>query len=246
MAGCLFAEAVASCRAAGVLHRLPNIPPRLEITIPTTRRVVLKGFEVHHSSGLEVVDLSHRSGIPVTSLARTTVDLALLDIRMGRTVATHLLARRKLPLSLLVDRLEAVGINGRRGARDVMNMLEELGGRKRHADSEMQHRFEQIAIEGYKAGLLPEPQLEYAVLMSDRRWRYPDVAFPHIRLGFEYQSFIHHSQLDDFAADQARNLALFGEGWIIVPITAVEVRRPLRLVEVMARIIAAAEARGRR
>ena len=40
-----------------------------------------------------------------------------------------------------------------------------------------------------------------------------------------------------------RNLELFGEGWMIVPITGVQLRDPPRLVALMARIIAAAEAR---
>ena len=36
---------------------------------------------------------------------------------------------------------------------------------------------------------------------------------------------------------------LFGEGWMVVPITGVQLRDPPRLVALMARIIAAAEAR---
>jgi hypothetical protein len=45
------------------------------------------------------------------------------------------------------------------------------------------------------------------------------------------------------AADCERNLDLFGEGWLIVPITEMQVRNPVRLVSQMARIIAAREAR---
>ena len=45
------------------------------------------------------------------------------------------------------------------------------------------------------------------------------------------------------AADCERNLDLFGEGWLIVPITEMQVRDPVRLVSQMARIIAAREAR---
>jgi hypothetical protein len=45
------------------------------------------------------------------------------------------------------------------------------------------------------------------------------------------------------AADCERNLDLFGEGWLIVPITEMQVRDPIRLVSQMARIIAARESR---
>jgi hypothetical protein len=76
------------------------------------------------------------------------------------------------------------------------------------------------------------------------RWRYPDVAYPPpVMVGFEAQSYEHHSTLEAFAADVERNLELFGEGWMIVPITGVQLRDPPRLVALMARIIAAAEAR---
>jgi len=92
-------------------------------------------------------------------------------------------------------------------------MLEERRGRKRHVDSELQRRFEHIALEGYKAGVLPEPFFEYPVQLANGRWRYPDVAYPPpVSVGFEAQSYEHHSTLEDFAADVERNLDLFGGG----------------------------------
>jgi hypothetical protein len=39
----------------------------------------------------------------------------------------------------------------------VLDFLQECKGRKRHVDSGLQRRFEQIALDGFKAGLLPEP-----------------------------------------------------------------------------------------
>jgi hypothetical protein len=114
-------------------------------------------------------------------------------------------------------------------------------------DSDLQRDFEQIAREGYKAGLLPEPFFEYPVQLANGRWRYPDVAYPPpASVGFEAQSYEHHSTLEAFAADVERNLELFGNkdmGWVIVPITGVQLRDPERLLGLMARIIAAAVAR---
>jgi hypothetical protein len=63
------------------------------------------------------------------------------------------------------------------------------------------------------------------------------------RSAFEAQSYEHHSTLEAFAADVERNLELFGEGWMIVPITGVQLRDPPRLVALMARIIGAAVSR---
>jgi hypothetical protein len=244
MAGCLAADGIASHRAAGVLWRLPEIEPRLEITIPQRRKVVLDGFAVHRTRFLQPVDRAHRSGIPVTSLARTVIDVSLEVPRLAPVIVNHVLATHKVPLDLLFNRLQAQGTRGRSGAAGLLDMLEERRGRKRHADSELQRRFEQIALDGYRAGLLPEPFFEYPVQLANGRWRYPDVAYPPpVSVGFEAHSYEHHSTLEAFAADVERNLELFGEGWTIVPITGVQLRDPPRLLGLMAQIIAAAQAR---
>ena len=111
-------------------------------------------------------------------------------------------------------------------------------------DSGLQRRLEKIALEGYRAGLLPKPYFEYPVQLSDGRWKYPDVGYPPpISVGFEALSYLHHSTLPDWAADCGRNIDLFGEGWVIVPVTEIQVRDPVRLVASMARIIAAVQGR---
>ncbi|MFN2591949.1 MAG: hypothetical protein ABR532_03835, partial [Candidatus Dormibacteria bacterium] len=249
MAGCLAVDAIASHRAAAVLWRLPDVEPVLELTIPQRRHTELKGFEIYRTSFLQPVDRTHRHGIPVTSLARTVVDVSLKVPSLGPALIDHVLARRKVPLALLLDRLEAQGVRGRSGAGDLMQLLEGRQGRSRHVDSGLQRQLEKIALDGYAAGLLPEPNFEYPVQLSDGRWKYPDVAYPieagasGVSVGFEGHSYEHHSTLPAFAADCERNLDLFGEGWMIVPITAVQVRDPVCLVDRMARIIAAAQGR---
>jgi hypothetical protein len=246
MAGCLAADAIASHRAAGVLWRLPEVAPRLEMTIPQRRHIEVAGFEIHRTSFLQPVDRTQRSGIPVTSLARTVLDVSLEVPRLGPALVDHVLAKRKVPLTLLLNRLEAQGVRGRAGAGDLMRLLEERQGRGRHIDSGLQRQLEKIALDGYTAGLLPKPYFEYPVQLSDGRWRYPDVGYPPpVSVGFEALSYLHHSTLPDWAADCERNLDLFGEGWVVVPITEIQVRDPVRLVARMARIIAAAESRRR-
>jgi hypothetical protein len=242
MAGCLSGDAIASHRAAGALWRLPEIEPRLEVIIPQRRKVVLEGFEVHRTTFVQPVDRRRLNGIPVTSLARTAIDLSLEMPAMAPGLVDHLIAKRKVPLALLSNRLEAMGTKGRKGAGELLDLLEERKGRRRHVDSGLQRRFEKIALDAYRAGLLPEPFFEYPVQLSDGRWRYPDTAYPYVSTGFEALSYEHHSTLPDWAADIERNIDLFGEGWLIVPVTEIKVRDPVRLVAQMARIIAVREA----
>jgi hypothetical protein len=172
------------------------------------------------------------------------IDLSLEAPSLAPAVVDHVLARRRVPLALLIDRLGALGTKGRRGAGDLFDMLEGRKGRKRHVDSGLQRRFEQIALDGFKAGLLPEPHFEYAVQLKNGRWRYPDVAYPPpISVGFEALSYEHHSTLPDWASDVERLIELFGEGWLIVPVTEIQVRQPKRLIAQMARILATRRAR---
>jgi hypothetical protein len=204
MAGCLTADGIASHRAAAVLWGLPQIGPRLEITIPQSRRAAVTGFDVHHTRFLQPVDRTHRSGIPVTSLARTVIDVSLEVPDIAPAVVDHVLAKRKVPLALLFNRLEALGTKGRKGAGDLHALLEERRGRSRHVDSGLQRRFEKIALDAYKAGLLPLlcprgtptlPSFEHPVQLADGRWKYPDVAYPSVDAGFEAHSYEHHSTL---------------------------------------------------
>jgi hypothetical protein len=156
LAGCLAADGVASHRAAGVLWELPQVDRRLEITIPQRRRIELRDFEVHRTRCLQAVDRTQRSGIPVTSLALTVIDVSLQVPRLAPVIVNHVLATHKV-----------------------------------------QRRLEQIALDGYRAGLLPEPFFEYPVQLADGHWRYPDVAYPPpVSVGFEAHSYRHHSSLE--------------------------------------------------
>ena len=89
MGGCLYADAIASHRAAGVLWRLPGIEQALELTIPRGQRVAMKGFEVHRTSFFEPMDLAHKSRIPVTSLPRTVIDVSLEVPSLGPALIDH-------------------------------------------------------------------------------------------------------------------------------------------------------------
>src|ERR1700730_15365671 len=109
------------------------------------------------------MDRTHRSGIPVTSLPRTVIDVSLEVPSLRPVLVDHVIATRKVPLQLLVDRLEARGLGGRGGAGELMGLLRERQGRSRHVDSGLQRRLEKIALAGYPAGLLPKTYFAYPV-----------------------------------------------------------------------------------
>jgi len=67
--------AVLSHRAAAALWGLRPTPGRIEVTVGTTARRV-PGLLVHRSRMLHAGDITYRDQIPVTSVARTLLDLA--------------------------------------------------------------------------------------------------------------------------------------------------------------------------
>jgi hypothetical protein len=175
LAPCLaIAGSTASYRAAAALWEIPDILGRPEITVLKFSGVHLEDVEVHRAERMDRRDRVWRSGIPVTSLPRTVLDLAgVLTRKRTRTIVTHLLARRRLSLQLLSSRVEDLGTQGRRGAGGLADLLVELKGRKRHVDSGAHRRLERLLLESAKQGRLPTPYFEYPVQLSNGEWGYP-------------------------------------------------------------------------
>jgi hypothetical protein len=238
--------ATASHRAAAALWQIPEIPSRPEITILERRRLRLPGVEVHMTGRLDSRDRVWRSHIPVTSLPRTIIDLsATLHPEKLEAVVDHVLAKRRVSLSVLRYRLDVLGTQGRQGAGALAQMLLERQGRERHVDSGAQRRLEKLVTLAARQGRLPTPHFEYPVQLGDGRWRYPDVGYPDHTTGVELVSYEYHATLGAFAEDIDRNLEMVEGDWFLIPVTDRHVRNePDRLVDVIAAVLARREVRN--
>lgn len=88
------AEAVLSCRSAADLWGLRPSNVRLEVTVPEVCRRI-RGIEIHRSRILTASDQTIEDGIPVTSVARTLLDLGAV--------------LRPPDLAVAIDRAERLG-----------------------------------------------------------------------------------------------------------------------------------------
>jgi hypothetical protein len=119
MAACLAAGrgSAVSHRAAAQLWKLPAGREWVEITVKKTRCIRLAGVNVHRVSQLPSIDVVWLDHIPVTSAARTVIDLAgVLTRKDLADVLDHALAERRFPLTYLRKRCAALGTRGRRGS----------------------------------------------------------------------------------------------------------------------------------
>lgn len=247
IAACLAVPgATASHRAAAALWEIPEIASRPEITILERRRLRLPGVEVHKTERLDFRDRVWRSQIPVTSLPRTIIDLSsTLRAEKLEAVVDHVLAKRRVPLSILRSRLDALGTQGRPGAGTLAKLLLERRGRERHVDSGAQRRLEKLVTLAARQGRLPTPYFEYPVQLPDGRWRYPDVGYPDHTTGVELVSYEHHATLAAFAKDIDRNLEMVEGDWFLIPVTDRHVtNEPDRVVDVIAIVLARREVRN--
>jgi len=213
MAACLVAGpgAAASHRSAATLLGMPGVPRWPEVTVAYPRSVSVEGVIAHQSRILPPEDIGKLKGIPVTTAARTIVDLARIypATKVGRML-DHALARR------LVTRAELEArATGRRHDDVLRQLLDERPATPRPMGSE----FEACLFRGLREAGLPLPEPQYRVLMDDGSEVFLDFAYPDVKLAIEADSYIWHASLADWQRDRARNNELITLGWSILPLT---------------------------
>lgn len=175
-----------------------------EVTAPTVRH--RKGIQVHRSTKLLRPDLDRQLGIPVTSPARTVLDVAprLSEKRLTRVVndARH---ARLLHLEDLSDVLNRNPFH--RGYRRLRPFVEDPRNPSRSS-------LEDDFIEFVKRYGLPMPVTNTYLLGYEI-----DVLYPAERVIVEIDSFEFHSDRSSFGNDRKRDAIMLAAGYVTVRIT---------------------------
>jgi hypothetical protein len=221
-AACLAAgpDAAASHGTAAGLHLLPAGNSQIHISIPATRKVKLEAVTIHRPATLDRVDRVVKKGIPVTSVARTLIDLsATLRLLRLEEVLDHALANRIVSLQMLRHRLKALGTQGRGGTAG----LEGLIAARLEGSPRARQRGERLFMRIVQQYGLPTPEREVEYHLSDGRTVYVDFVFCEV-VGAEIDSYLHHSSLTDWAADRGRNNLLRAQGLTLLNVTEPQMR----------------------
>jgi hypothetical protein len=189
--------AVLSHRTAAALWGIrPTARARIEVTVPVKRRSV-GDIQLHHAR-LAADEVTAVDDIPVTTAARTLVDLAAV-LRPREVV--------KAAEQTEILRLPFPDLERYRGRRGVKSLPRDEPPPTR---SELEARF----IAFLNANDLPRPLVNARIQGVEA-----DFAWPNVKAMVELDGFATHGTRRAFERDRARDRALQAAGWRVVRVT---------------------------
>lgn len=191
----------------------------------------LAGVEVFRRLKLEPTDIVWREGIRCTSLARTLVDLAALLSPLALEIALDSARRRHTGAAHQVLALLArLGTRGRKGAGRLKRLAFE------RLDFDQDSAIEVILLRALKSRRL-EPRCNAPVKCGDETL-VVDLLFEPQKVAIELQGYAFHSDRPQWEKDQARLRALQQAGYLVLPFTAQDLKKPKACVELILRVLA--------
>lgn len=201
--------AVLSHRSAAALWQL--LPERGVIHVTTARTLRDRDKIRFHTQVLQADETITRDGIPITTVARTLLDIAASEPKQFERAFNQAEFRR------LYDQTGVRALLGRnpsrRGAGVIRAVLERahVGATR----DELEHRFLALVEEQG----LPRPELNADLELAPGRWIKPDCLWREARLIVELDGRAAHDTSSRFDSDRERDRILAIEGWTVVRVT---------------------------
>jgi len=201
-----------SHRSAAALHGLPGGAAGVEITVPRGRVLRDPSILAHRTGPLPGVDVTAVDGIPVTTVARTLVDLAaVLRPEALEEALDSALSAGRVPRPRLAWRLGELAAKGRPGAEVLRSLLDAREPAAPVPASVLETRLGRV---------LAGPGLAAPVwgheVRAGGRLAVLDCAYPQVRLAVEADGWQTHSGRARWEDDLARQNALVAAGWTVL------------------------------
>ena len=176
-------------------------------------------------------DRSWSRGLPVTSVLRTVVDLALTTAPevgsriVADAVRTQLVQFERVEEAVAaLRRKHGVGL-----ARRALRLCDP------RLESVLEYELLELAR---RAGLDPQPQ--FTVTDTGRFIARVDLAVPGLKLALEADGYATHARRPGFERDRERLSLLQAAGWTVLAFTATQIRdRPEWVIDVIRRTVGA-------
>lgn len=225
--------AAISHRAAFVLWGLEGIETRIvEMTVPFTHNPVPAGVIVHRTR--RNLPQTKMRGVTVTPVERTLLDAAGLLPRAIMAKGLDSAIRHNLTsvprLWATVETDGGRGVRGTKPMTSLLSSLESIGSTGSPAETEL--------LQAMRKGRLPEPVLQYVVVLPDGRRYVVDFAWPLRGKGVEVDGLNAHAGAEALESDLERQNALMDAGLELRRSTARAVRHnPDAVVAEIARFL---------
>jgi predicted transcriptional regulator of viral defense system len=222
--------AVLSHRTAAALWQI--LPARGPVHIATPRKRQNRDSIRFHSQSLQFDELTEHDGIPVTTVARTLIDIAATESKQFERAFNEAEFRR------LYDQTDVLTILSRDPARRGAATIRALAARPHRGITreELEHRFQALV----EKEALPRPELNADLELEPGRWIQADCLWRDARLIVELDSRAAHDTTSRFDSDRERDRLLALGGWTVVRVTWKHVTsRPDRLAADLRKLMAA-------
>ncbi|MEX1004261.1 MAG: type IV toxin-antitoxin system AbiEi family antitoxin domain-containing protein [Acidimicrobiia bacterium] len=229
-------RSVLSHETAAELHDFPYVD-RGRIVVSHHSRTThdFPDVEVHRTHDLDEWHITRIEAMPVTTIARTVVDLsATRSARHVGAITDRLVSDGRLELVELAAVHGAVARRGKGGTQVLREVLEARFDGMLRDESELERRGRRVITDGG----LPLPVSEFPIPWNPSR-RF-DEAYPDLKIAIEWDSRRYHGQLAAFESDRARDRDAALEGWRVLRFTWNDVHNhPHRVVETIRGLLAA-------
>ena len=220
LAATIVHHAVASHRSALKLHGIMNYRTNIiEISTRPQRRREIQGVSCHETVCFSGADHTVVEGIPVTTVARTLIDIgAIHSERFVEEALDESLRRKLTTLDELIDRLRATGGQGRNGVGVLRAILEQRDARASLTESVLETRF----LRALRHHDVPLPEPQHTIRLGNHIVARVDFAYPDRALAIEIDGLRYHATRQSLEADTRRQNEIVLAGYRILRFTAAD------------------------
>lgn len=209
--------ALASHGTAALVHGIPDpgIPAvPVHIVVPRSRHPRLKSVVIHRVRDLHAADSAVVDGVPITTVARTLLDLTTVITR--RELEQAVAASLRLRLVTKVELRDATVAHPQHRGSPALARLVEGDGDPLFTRSKAEEKLLHLI----RAARLPAPEMNVRVLgyEADFLWRQE-------RIVAEVDGFAFHGSARAFGADRKRDADLTASGYRVLRFTWADVTR---------------------
>jgi very-short-patch-repair endonuclease len=227
--------AVGGLAAAAIWGIVERAPTDIELTLVGRNANSKPGVRIRRVATLSRKDVRSRSAIPLTSPARTLIDLgaALVPIDLENALAEARF-RSLVRDSEIADALaRAPTRSGTSALRQLLSYTQD----REAAPARTRSTYERILLKLIADAELPRPVTNVPV-----EGHVVDMFWPAQRLVVEFDGFAYHSDRQAFENDRLRDQDLVAAGYRVIRITARQLdHTPLAVIARLSKALAAGE-----